>query len=249
MSYDRPSAAAPPTTHRRRTALIVAGLAVVVIAGFVAAYAVFFTGDSPDRLSLSDPSSPSATSDPARGGQGPVGRWVVADGSEAGYRVREKLARLPAQSDAVGRTTAVTGEMTVAASGNGFVARDLRMEVDLTKLRSDESRRDNRIRTQGLESDRFPKATFASAGDVAVPADAANGGEFDAEVEGDLTLHGVTKRVEIPVTGRLSDGTLEVAGSFAFPMSMFAIDPPNIGGFVTVDSDATMEFKIVLKQA
>ena len=248
MSTDRPSPA-PPTAPRRRTALIVAGLAVVVIAGFVAAYAVFFTGDSTDRLSLSDPSGPSADRAPALGGQGPVGRWVVAEGSEAGYRVREKLARLPAQSDAVGRTTAVSGEMTVAASGDGFVARDLRMEVDLTQLRSDESRRDNRIRTQGLESDRFPKATFASAAGVAVPADAATGREFDADVEGDLTLHGVTRRVKIPVKGRLNGETLEVAGSLRFPMSMFAIDPPNIGGFVTVDPDATMEFKIALKQA
>lgn len=245
----------PPTTPRRdrgarrRTALILGGLAIALVAGLVGVYALFFTGDSPEPFSLSEPSSPSVTSAPALGPDGPVGQWVTAEGSQAGYRVREKLARLPAQSDAVGRTTAVSGGMTVTNSTSGFVARDVRIEVDLTKLESDESRRDNRIRTQGLESDRFPRATFASTADVAVPAEVTSGGEFDVGVEGDLTLRGVTKRVKIPAKGRLSGNTLEVAGSLAFPMSMFAIDPPSIGGFVTVEPDATMEFKIVLQQA
>ena len=38
-----------------------------------------------------------------------AGTWTVTDGSEAGYRVREQLANLPAESDAVGRTSDVTG--------------------------------------------------------------------------------------------------------------------------------------------
>jgi polyisoprenoid-binding protein YceI len=174
---------------------------------------------------------------------------VTTEGSQAGYRVREKLAQLPAQSDAVGRTTAVTGGMTVATSGDRLIARDLQIEADLTQLRSDETRRDNRIRTQGLESNRFPRATFVSTGDISVPASAGTGQPFDASVQGDLTLHGVTRRVTIPVKGQLTGGAAEVVGSLEFPMSMFAIDPPNIGGFVTVQPNATLEFKIVLKKA
>ena len=38
-------------------------------------------------------------------------------GSEAGYRVREQLANLPAESDAVGRTSDVTGSITLEAAG------------------------------------------------------------------------------------------------------------------------------------
>ncbi len=223
--------------------------AVVLIGGFVAAYVVFFTDDSPDRLALTERSGEPATS--VAGGTSPAvtGRWVAAEGSTAGYRVREKLAQLPAQSDAVGRTTAVTGGMTVAAAGDRLLARDLQFEVDVTQLRSDETRRDNRIRTQGLESNRFPKATFVSSGDVPVPASAATGQPFEVPVQGDLTLHGVTKRATIPVKGQLVGDAAEVVGSLEFPMSMFAIDPPNIGGFVTVQPNATLEFKIVLKKA
>lgn len=229
--------------------VLLVAAAVVVVGGFVAAYLVFFAEDSPDRLALTEPSDRPAAS-AAGGTPGTLaGRWVAAEGSEAGYRVREKLANLPAQSDAVGRTTAVTGGMTVAASGDGLVARDLQMEVDLTRLRSDETRRDNRIRTQGLESSRFPKATFASTGDISVPASAATGQPFDTTVDGDLTLHGVTRRVRIPVKGQLVGDAAEVVGSLQFPMSMFDIDPPNIGGFVTVEPNATLEFKIVLKKS
>lgn len=238
----------PRTGGRRKALVVVAALAVVLIGAFVAAYVVFFTDDSPDRLALTEPSGAPATTG-AGGTAGLTGRWVAAEGSEAGYRVREKLARLPAQSDAVGRTTAVTGGMTVAGSGDRLVARDLRMEVDLTQLRSDEARRDNRIRTLGLESDRFPTATFASMGDISVPASAATGQPFEASVVGDLTLHGVTRRVTIPVKGQMVGGGAEVVGSLQFPMSMFDIDPPNIGGFVTVEPNATLEFKIVLRKA
>ncbi|MDQ4132162.1 MAG: YceI family protein [Actinomycetota bacterium] len=234
---------------RRRALIVVAAVAALATGAFAAAYIAFFADDSPDRLALTEQAEGPAT--PTRGGAVAdlTGRWVVAEGSEAGYRVREKLANLPAQSDAVGRTTAVTGGLAVAAGGNGLVARDLRMEVDLTQLRSDEARRDNRIRTQGLESNRFPKATFVSTGDVPVPASAAAAQPFEAGAEGDLTLHGVTRRVRIPVRGQIIGDGAEVVGSLEFPMAMFGIDPPNIGGFVTVEPNATLEFKIVLRKA
>ncbi len=38
-------------------------------------------------------------------------------------------------------------------------------------------------------------------------------------------------------------------GSYKFPLAMFEIDPPNVGGIVTVDPDATLEFKIVMTKS
>jgi polyisoprenoid-binding protein YceI len=241
--------APPPGRDRRRRGLLVgAAMAAVVVAAVVVAYVAFFRGSSEERLGLSPsegpaPSLGSVTADRASG------RWAATAGSEAAYRVREKLARLPAQSDAVGRTTAVRGGMTVATAGDGLVARDLRVEVDVSKLQSDESRRDNRIRTDGLETDRFPTATFVSTGDIVAPADATSGTAFTVDVAGDLTIHGVTRRVTIPVEARLDGGGLQVVGSYRFPMSMFDIDPPNIGGFVTVEPTATLEFKILMTKS
>ena len=235
----------PARNRPRRGLLVAAGVAVVLVAAAVIAYLAFFQGSSEERLTL----TPSEETNPSAAGvtaETAAGRWTAVAGSEAGYRVREKLSRLPAKSDAVGRTTAVSGGMTVARRDDRLVASDLRMEVDVTKLRSDEARRDNRIRTDGLETDRFPTATFMSAGEVVAPPDATSGKAFTVDVTGDLTLHGVTRQVTIPVEARLDGGNLQVVGSYRFPMSMFDIDPPNIGGFVTVDTDATLEFKIVM---
>ncbi len=240
----------------RRPLVIIAVLAVAAVAAVAAIYAAFFTDDAPERLTLSE----QTTTAPASGGGNTatsaasggdlVGTWRAVSGSEAGYRVREKLAALPAQSDAVGRSPAVTGTVRVDRSGGSLVATEARFEVDLTQLRSDESRRDNRLRTDGLQTNQFPRATFVSTRPIQLPAEVTSGQVArGVAAEGDLTIHGVTKRVTIPLEVRVSGNRGELAGSHEFPMSDFNINPPNIGGFVTVEPEATLEFKLVLEKA
>ena len=244
----------------RRPLAIIAILALVGVGAVAGAYLAFFNEDAPPPLALSDQPAPTApgTSTAASGGATGtgqtagtdlVGTWRVAAGSEAGYRVREKLAVLPAKSDAVGRTPGVTGIVRVDRSGNSLVATEANFEVDLTRLTSDESRRDNRIRTDGLQTNRFPRAAFVSTRPIPLPPETASGQAVTATAEGDLTLHGVTKRVTIPLDVRVAGNKGELAGSLSFPMSDFDISPPNVAGVVTVDPDATMEFKLVLEKA
>ena len=85
-----------------------------------------------------------------------------------------------------------------------------------------------------------------STSPITVPADAVTGRTLKVSAEGDLTLHGVTKRVTIPIEGRLSNGQVQLAGYHRFPMSDFAINPPNVANFVTVEPEATLEFRLVL---
>ncbi len=230
-------------------------LAAAAVAALGAAYFLFFTPDSPDRLRLSD--APTATTaapagDRPAGGGTPAslaGVWRVSSGSEAGYRVREKLAALPASSDAVGRTTALTGEVTIADGAGAVTASEARFEADLTQLRSDSQQRDNRIRNQGLESNRFPKATFVATEPLQVSPVPSPGQPVEVSAVGDLNLHGVTRRVTIPLAAQLLGDAIELVGALEFPMSDFAIDPPNIGGFVTVEPRATLELKLLLRRA
>lgn len=241
----------------RRPLAVVAILAVLAVAGVAIVYFSFFSEDAPAPLALTDQPTPTTASGPATTTAATIaasstqlaGTWRVAGGSTAGYRVREKLAALPAKSDAVGRSPAVTGTVRVDGSGTALTASEARFEVDLTKLTSDETRRDNRIRTDGLQTNQFPTATFVSTKPIPLPAETASGQAVKASAEGDLTLHGVTKRVTIPLDVRVAGGKGELVGSLQFPMSDFNITPPNIGGFVTVDPDATLEFKLVLEKA
>ena len=240
-----------PRGNSRKKWIIAAIVAAVGIpvAGFAAVYALFFTGDSPAPLALSTSTAtvnPNGTAAPSGS---LAGEWTVADGSIAGYRVREQLANLPAQSDAVGRTSDVTGSATLAETGGNLVVQAAAFEVDVTTLASDESRRDRRIKTDGLESDTYPKATFSSTAPITVPAGATSGAAVNIDISGDLTIHGVTKNVTIPTQARLNGSQIELVGSITFPFSDFGMTPPSVGGFVEVEDDATMEFSLFLTKA
>lgn len=233
-------------TGLARVGLIVGAAIVLPLALLVAVYLLFFNNDSPDELTISTPSQTTEPGAAPTDAASLAGTWNVAPGSVAGYRVREKLARLPAQSDAVGRTEAVTGSVVIANSGGTLTAQKVDVEVDVSKLASDESRRDSKIRTDGLQTDQFPKATFASTGPVALPAPVTDGGVVKVDVPGKLTIHGVTKDVTIPVDVRLTGAQGEAVGSLKFPFSDYGMSPPNVGGFVTVDPDGTLEFKVLI---
>ncbi len=105
------------------------------------------------------------------------------------------------------------------------------------------------MRSVGLETDRFPAATFVSAAPIEVPATVVSGGVARAQVPGDLTIHGVTKRVTIPLDVKADGSQVEVAGSLTFPFDDFGMSPPDVGGIVTVESNPTLELKLVLTRA
>lgn len=220
-----------------RLVKIVVAVAVLGVAALVGIYFLFFNEDSPDEFELTPVED---QAEPADGDL--AGTWSVADGSEAGYRVREKLANLPAQSDAVGRTDDVTGTVVIDDSSVSAAS----FEVQMATLQSDEDRRDNRVRS-ALQTDQFPTATF----ELTAPIDLADPSAESVRVEavGDLTIHGVTKSVTIPIEAARNGNQLELVGAITFPMADYGITPPSIGGFVTVEDDATLEFKILLEQA
>ena len=56
----------------------------------------------------------------------------------------------------MGRTSTVEGTLTI--HGTSLTA--VKVTADLTQLESDDSRRDQRMQTIGLETNSFPTATF-----------------------------------------------------------------------------------------
>lgn len=194
------------------------------------------TGDAP---APADPTPSAATSDGEL-----AGTWTLRRG-EAGYRVRERLASLPAESDAVGRTTDVTGTITLEGDGGAVRLTTGSIEVDTTTIASDEGRRDDRMRREGLQTDAYPSATFTVTEPVDIPASAIAGTPSELTLVGDLMLHGVTRSVEIPVQAQLVDGVISVAGATSFPLSDFDIVAPNVGGFiVSIADEGTLEFLV-----
>jgi polyisoprenoid-binding protein YceI len=239
-------------------ALAVVAVIAVALGGYLA-YDTFLRGDSTPALALpsSSPSSEatdapttepsasadaSATTEPASGDGELAGTWTLTS-AEAGYRVREQLANLPAESDAVGRTSDVTGSIALEGSAEAIQLTAGTIEVDTTTITSDEGRRDDRMRDEGLETDAFPTATFTITQPVDIPPAALAGTASDLTLAGDLTLHGVTRSVEIPAQAQLVDGVVQVAGAYPFSLADFDIVAPNVGGFiVSIADEGTLEF-------
>jgi polyisoprenoid-binding protein YceI len=147
-----------PRTKRGAVLALGGSVVVVAVAGFAFIYFVLFPTSSPKPFSLTS----SAAVTPVSTRTGFAGRWTIAAGSVAGYRVREKLGFLPAESDAVGRTSAITGTATFSQTGHVVTVGAASFKVDVSKLKSNEAMRDQHIRTIGIQSATYPTATFCS---------------------------------------------------------------------------------------
>lgn len=232
--------------------LVIVGVVVLVLA-LGGGYLVFAsrTSDSPPPAAL-DPvpttTAGQATEDTqAEGAATPDGTWQVSDDGRSfvGYRVREQLASLPSPNEAVGRSTAVTGTMQVA----GDTVESVTIEADLTQLTSDEPRRDNAIRERGLESARYPTATLELAEPIKLASAPAEGEQVQGEGTGRLTVHGVTREVDLSVQGRWNGSTIQVVGQLPVKMSDFQIEPPRFGPVVSIEDSLSVDFSLVFERA
>jgi polyisoprenoid-binding protein YceI len=217
--------------RRARIALLaVVALAVVLVAGGYAVLAL--TGDDA-------PPPPRLQGTPAQEGAVSAGavRWhpVAPAGSFVGYRVDERYLGVGVRT-AVGRTSAVTGSVTV--NGDRVEGADLR--ADMTTVHSDQARRDDALRRRAIETDRYPSARFTLAGTVAL-------GARPRQARGTLTLHGRRAALAVTVRGqRLAGDRLELVGSAPIRFASFAIEPPSVAGLVTVSDHGVLEFRLVL---
>jgi polyisoprenoid-binding protein YceI len=230
--------------------LVVLGVVVLVLAlggGFL--LFVNRTSDSPPPAAL-DPVPTTTAGEPAAEGEGaasPDGTWQVSDDGRSfvGYRVREQLASLPSPNEAVGRSMAVTGTMEVA----GDTVSSARIEADLTQLTSDEPRRDNAIRERGLESAQYPTATLELAEPIKLASPPAEGEQVQGQGTARLTVHGVTREVDLSVQGRWNGSTIQVVGQLPVKMSDFQIEPPRFGPVVSIEDSLNVDFNLVFERA
>ena len=94
-----------------------------------------------------------------------------------------------------------------------------------------------------LHPDQYPDITFQST-NVTVKSSAA--GKYDVKIDGNLTLHGVTKRITIPATVTLNGANLRAVGEFSIDRGDFNVKATSaFHGLVRVDDDVKFEFDIV----
>jgi polyisoprenoid-binding protein YceI len=186
--------------------LLGAFLVVVLVAG--AGTVFLLLRDSADeQASLAAIGGGPATSSYGASRTSADGNWKVqkGDGVFVGYRVHEKLRGL--DKEVTGRTPDVTGTLTVA--GTSIPAATF--TADLTGLKTDDPLRDNTIKRQGPETTKFPEARFELTGPITLPSAPTANQQVPVTAKGTLTVHGVTKPVDVPLQAQWDGSQIKVA--------------------------------------
>ena len=247
----------------KRRWMALAGLAVV---GIAAVWFFFLRSDNPAPVSLEEAveaatestgdGSPTSTvpeavdeslpesSDTGSGDlpdAGLDGTWSVLSGADsfAGYRVGEELVGIGV-TEAVGRTSEVTGTLEL----EGSILTAVSVEVDMTSLRSDDDRRDGAMSRQALQTGAFPTAGFVLTEPLDLGSIPTEGVAVSVTAVGDLTLHGVTKSIAMPLEAQLVGERIVVIGSADVVYGDFDIQLPSAPILVGVDDHGLIELQL-----
>jgi len=79
-----------------------------------------------------------------------------------------------------------------------------------------------------MESAKYPKATFKGKIEDPAKVNFAQDGSYNAVLAGDLTVHGITKPVKLPVTIQVKAGKVTANAIFNIALSDYGIDIPSV---------------------
>ncbi|OUE23839.1 hypothetical protein BFL36_07265 [Clavibacter michiganensis] len=211
--------------------------AVVVVLGVsAAAFGPAFYRDVIVGAPAAAPSVSAAPADSALDTSNLSGDWKIGDGSTAGYRVAEVLNGTDVT--VVGKTEKVSGTITV----DGSTLKDATVKVDVGTIATDQAPRDDYFHGTAMEVSKYPDATFklTQPVDAAVPA---SGQVATVQATGELTMHGVTKSVTVPLQAALTADGVQVSGSIPVTFADYGVEAPSLG-FVSVQDQGTVEFLV-----
>jgi polyisoprenoid-binding protein YceI len=172
-----------------------------------------------------------------------AGTWSAGSGSVVGYRVNEVL--FGQNATAVGRTTSVTGQLTIA----GSTATAATFSVPMDTVHSDKSQRDSQFDGRIMDVSQYPTATFTLTSPIDLAPLPATGAIKSYTAHGKLTLHGTTRAVTFTLTAERKGAQIEVAGHIPVLFSDYNITNPSFGGVVTTQDNGLLEFLLVFSKA
>ncbi len=170
---------------------------------------------------------------------------IVPDESEVRFEVGEVLR---GQSTiAIGTTRQVAGDIIVdranpAATELGTI------RINIRTLQTEEKRRDRAIRSFVLQSsrDEFEFAEFRPTSLGELPTRVAPSEAFEFQIEGDLTLHGITAPVVFDASAELvSDKRLTASATATVQRGIFELTIPDVPFVASVEKDVVLGIDLV----
>jgi polyisoprenoid-binding protein YceI len=96
-----------------------------------------------------------------------------------------------------------------------------------------------------LQTDKYPEIAFES---TRVAVKQVSQGRYQANIDGNLALHGVTQAVSVPSQVVVSGDTLRASGEFTISQKQFEIKPVKVAaGALTLKDELKFKFDIVAR--
>lgn len=115
--------------------------------------------------------------------------------------------------------------------------------VDPEVSEKDRAEIQSAMETKVLDVAKYPEITFSS---TRVSASKISNGEYEVEIDGELQLHGLTRREVIPARVTIHDPELRARGEFSLKQTDYSIKPISVaGGTVKVKDEIRLSFDIV----
>ena len=179
--------------------------------------------------------------------EGAAATYVInSSQSSASYHAEEELAQIGTQT-ATGTTNAFIGQ--IALDSNGLPMECSRFDVDLRTLTSDESRRDNFLYSNVLETGTYPLATFILTSVEGMNGALTDGQEIPVTLIGNLTIHGVTNQVSWDATVKLDGDTITGHATTNFNLDQYNMQKPIVGPVISIADTIQLEVGIVAAKA
>jgi polyisoprenoid-binding protein YceI len=175
-------------------------------------------------------------------GSGPAGTYKPTSSSIVGYRVNEVL--FGQKNEAVGRTSKVTGSMTI----DGAQVSAVDLTVDMKSVSSDNSQRDGQFQGRIMATSTYPTATFKLTQPLVLSSVPTDSTVVNSKATGDLTLHGVTKSVTFDLAAQRDGANIKVNGTIPVVFADYKIANPSAGPATTEDH-GVLEFLVVFEKA
>jgi len=231
--------------RRRNVLILAAGLMLAgVVAGGIGVWYILIGPPSPAAAAPAIPAGAAVVAPASLDGSWQVNDSLGSIGdftsSWLGYRVQEQFAGVGGHT-AVGRTPKVNGSLTL--SGSTVTATSI--TADLTALVSDAPQRDGELGGSGIQTDTYPAATFTLTAPIAFASLPPDGQTAGTIAVGNLTLHGVTRSVQVSLQARRRGGIIAVSGSLPIVFADYGFTGPSVLGFVTVNDHGTMELHLL----
>jgi polyisoprenoid-binding protein YceI len=120
---------------------------------------------------------------------------------------------------------------------------DASVSIDAASLSTGHPERDADMRRDFLEVDRFPTIEFR-ADHLLMPTAAAQVASWDVILQGQLTVHGVSREVNVPTTVSLADARISARGQLHLDMRDYQIRVPRLL-LIPMKSEVLVGFEVV----